>query len=370
MRPAGRAPRALVQALLAVLVLVLCSAAAVAVARVRKVFRKESRWAAAASSAAPCGWAPPALGCPQSERPPGAPPAVWVAGGFQTEVADFFLAAASAMVGAVLKKGPTPTFPGVAPAQVAVMGSAAHPLLACSFVSGGTRFVVFRGTSSLSDLYAIDMSLGPAGGAPAATLGGVFWALAGSLVGRPGARPAFPQTEALFGATRARVHAGFWGAYVGLVRPPLVALLARDPPEVVRVCVGGHSMGGSLSQLCAADLATAGEAPRRPVALYACASTRVGDAAFARLVGGAPGLRAFNVKNTEDPVPDSIPPVLPDFSSPADGAMLEYVTSGEVVSITAHAPTLELCHFTPTYRAGLAARAARVAQAAPPGPQN
>ena len=367
MRPAGGAPRALTQALLAVLALVLCAAAAVAVARARKIFRKESRWAAAASSPAPCGWTPPALGCAQYEQPPGAPPAVWVAGGFQTEVADFFLAASSAMVGAVREKGPAPAFPGVSPAQVAGMGGGAHPLLACSFVSGGTRFVAFRGTGSLADLSAIDMSLDLAGGAPAATLGGVLRALAGSLAGQSGARPALPQTEALFGATRARVHAGFWGAYVGLVRPRLVALLARDPPGVVRVCVGGHSMGGSLAQLCAADLATAGGAPRRPVALYACASTRVGDAAFAGLVGGTPGLRAFNVMNTEDPVPDSIPPVLPDFSSPADGAMLEYVTSGEVISITAHAPTLELCHFTPTYRAGLAARAAL---AAPPGPQN
>ena len=154
-----------------------------------------------------------------------------------------------------------------------------------------------------------------------------------------------------FGGAPARVHTGFWEAYLRYVRAPLFRLLEGDPPSVAKLCVGGHSMGASAAQLCAVDLAT--QPGGRDVYLHALASTRVGDPAFARLVRETPGLRAFDVKNTEDPVP-------PDFSSPDLGAMLFYETSGEAISITAPAPTLELCHLTPSYHAGLAARAARL----------
>ncbi len=87
---------------------------------------------------------------------------------------------------------------------------------------------------------------------------------------------------------------GFSGVYVGCAADILGALnTAGNPGNVI---VTGHSLGGSLATLCAADIrATTGA----NVTLYTFASPRSGDQAFAaRFNTECP--RTWRIANTED----------------------------------------------------------------------
>lgn len=72
-----------------------------------------------------------------------------------------------------------------------------------------------------------------------------------------------------------RVHAGFWGEYESL-RMAIARVLMDNPGKLVRIC--GHSLGGALALLAAAEAA----ALRRDVQLVTLGCPRVGDWAFTR----------------------------------------------------------------------------------------
>lgn len=73
------------------------------------------------------------------------------------------------------------------------------------------------------------------------------------------------------------VHAGFWGEYETL-RPYVMSLIRVNPGKVVRVC--GHSLGGALAVLVAAEAA----ALERRVELVTLGCPRVGNWAFTRFL--------------------------------------------------------------------------------------
>ena len=82
------------------------------------------------------------------------------------------------------------------------------------------------------------------------------------------------------------VHNGFWRAYAG-VRPKLLAAVARalDGEPLCRVLCCGHSLGGALAQVAAADLATHCLPQRRKqtrLSCYTFGSPRVGNHIWAR----------------------------------------------------------------------------------------
>ena len=91
----------------------------------------------------------------------------------------------------------------------------------------------------------------------------------------------------------------------------------------VRIIVTGHSLGGALAQLAAADLA--GWFPKQAVSVYTFASPRVGDADFCGHLVGATA-DCHNLVNRGDPVP-FVPPVGPNVLKKKDK---KYVTAETV----------------------------------------
>lgn len=78
-------------------------------------------------------------------------------------------------------------------------------------------------------------------------------------------------------ASGGRVHGGFWREYSSL-RVDIARLMLNHPGRIVRVA--GHSLGGAVATLIAADAAAAG----CRVELVTCGSPRVGDKGFRRFI--------------------------------------------------------------------------------------
>ncbi len=309
---------------------------AVTASRVKKL---AGRWGYAYFSKTSCEESPPVPFCNPPTRP-AVIPAV-SQGQYQSDVVFYILSAVGIMVDYVQQKIPKMDLPGN-PQNVHIFGTDEHPLLAVMFKSSNTAFVIFRGTGNLADLLDIDFARSQALGS--------FIGLAKGLLslGFPTVM-SFPQTDVTFGKVSTKVHIGFWEAYKS-IRDRLLAALKNEAPQLV--CVGGHSMGGSISQLCALDLASN---VGYSVVMYAVATTRVGNGAFADALKDAiPS--GFNFKNTEDAIPNGIGPVLPNFASDQDKDILDYTTSGHVISVTTHAPSLVLCHSLVAYELGIKAR--------------
>ncbi|EPY15777.1 triacylglycerol lipase [Strigomonas culicis] len=111
------------------------------------------------------------------------------------------------------------------------------------------------------------------------------------------------------------VHRGFYLTYESIMPLLLLdALVLRALYPTYRVLVTGHSLGGALATLCAADLlqlyAVLGRgAARRPdVQLYTFGAPRVGNDAFVRWLAGAlPAGGSYRVTHRSDAVPH-LPP--------------------------------------------------------------
>ncbi|KAH8073897.1 phospholipase [Aureococcus anophagefferens] len=100
---------------------------------------------------------------------------------------------------------------------------------------------------------------------------------------RVGAADVIPELETF---VHPCVHNGFWRAYAG-VRPRLLAAVAKalDGEPLCRVLCCGHSLGGALAQVAAADLATHCLPQRRKqtrLSCYTFGSPRVGNHIWAR----------------------------------------------------------------------------------------
>ena len=102
-----------------------------------------------------------------------------------------------------------------------------------------------------------------------------------------------------------KVESGFNELYLQLSRTILPAIAALKP---FKVYVCGHSLGGALATLCAADLHLSKEIDTI-VAMYSFASPRVGDSSFSKNFSGEI-FETFRIVNTEDIVPTLPTPVL------------------------------------------------------------
>jgi hypothetical protein len=92
------------------------------------------------------------------------------------------------------------------------------------------------------------------------------------------------------------VHRGFLDA-LDRVWPALAPAVADAGPELL---ITGHSLGGALATLAAAQMAAAGAAP---TALYTFGAPRVGDTAFGRVLDGVPVHRFVNGRDLVPLVP-------------------------------------------------------------------
>lgn len=94
-------------------------------------------------------------------------------------------------------------------------------------------------------------------------------------------------------------HGGFWQAWQEARADILAAAkIAADLHPEFKLVVTGHSLGGALATLCAAELRKMGY----PAALYTYGSPRVGNQALAHFVTNQPGGN-YRVTHTNDPIP-------------------------------------------------------------------
>ena len=148
-------------------------------------------------------------------------------------------------------------------------------------------YVAFRGTASVENIFS-DLSvalvempwLAPQGGR---------------------ARAGLPNTPPLRG------HAGFVELYLSirsLVLDATMRAAAEAPAQASApaVCVTGHSLGGALATLFAADVAANLPQLQRRVCVYSFGSPRVGNEAFARAFNAIVP-RSFRCRNKLDLVP-------------------------------------------------------------------
>ncbi|KAI9803523.1 MAG: hypothetical protein M1825_001866 [Sarcosagium campestre] len=102
-----------------------------------------------------------------------------------------------------------------------------------------------------------------------------------------------------------KVHGGWWNAWREIsktVRPAIKKAKAANPD--FKVVMTGHSLGGAIAAIAAADLRTNGT----EIALYTFGQPRIGNAATSSFISNQPGGN-FRVTHTVDPVP-RLPPVL------------------------------------------------------------
>lgn len=163
------------------------------------------------------------------------------------------------------------------------------------------------------------------------------------------------------------VEAGFSEIYGPCSETVLSALRTMHATAPLRkVYVTGHSLGGALATLCAADLAVSGVAP--DPAVYTFASPRVGDPAFATRFNQACH-EVWRVVNTEDivntvPLATPLAEILriPKYLEPAEHLFaflnhLNYEHVGTPVDFTQHNGNIIGNHQLLTYLGALNASA-------------
>jgi len=159
------------------------------------------------------------------------------------------------------------------------------------------------------------------------------------------------------------VEEGFWNLYQQCQENVRAAVKAAAGPQVI---VTGHSLGGALATLAAADLADSG----LTVKMYNFASPRAGSPAFAERFNQQVPV-AWRTVNTEDlvtTVPLSTPSLEPGKS--AHGLLgvligvapkLDFEHAGTPVSFTSFNGSITANHQMDTYLAALSAAKAAVA---------
>lgn len=170
---------------------------------------------------------------------------------------------------------------------------------ACYFVARSPLavYVAFRGTANVENVFS-DLSvalvempwLAPQGGRVSARL------------------PGTPVKWRDSCAAPVKGHAGFVELYLS-IRPLILDATMRAAAEAEEeqasapvVCVTGHSLGGALATLFAADVAANLPQLHRRMCVYSYGSPRVGDENFARLFDASVP-RSFRCRNKLDLVP-------------------------------------------------------------------
>lgn len=111
------------------------------------------------------------------------------------------------------------------------------------------------------------------------------------------------------------VHAGWLGTTCHVM--DIVSEVINEKStenDSIKVVFTGHSMGGCISTLLAAEMATL--YPNISCILYTFASPRVGNRAFVDYINNLENLRIHRVVNLSDTLPDLIAAVAPNFSDP------------------------------------------------------
>lgn len=111
-----------------------------------------------------------------------------------------------------------------------------------------------------------------------------------------------------------QAHSGFLGSWRGVRKIVLNDwnnLRANYP--TYKTVVTGHSLGGALANLCAAQMKKM--VPNAKVYLFTFGSPRVGNDEFAEYIETVLGWRNFRVTHLNDPVPQ-LPPQWPGFAHP------------------------------------------------------
>ncbi|KAM3284989.1 phospholipase A1-II 1 [Capsicum chacoense] len=114
------------------------------------------------------------------------------------------------------------------------------------------------------------------------------------------------------------VHKGFYSIYTSLneasdfnrttsardqVLEEVKRLLDQYKEEEVSITVTGHSLGSSLSTLCAIDIVVNQINKEFPVTAFVFACPRVGEKNFKKAYGKLKTLQILRISNTSDPVP-------------------------------------------------------------------
>ncbi len=115
----------------------------------------------------------------------------------------------------------------------------------------------------------------------------------------------FQASHETWGHPVGRVHKGFYEALRAVWGHPIAGRQILPDRLVGRgdrtVWIAGHSLGGALAELCAAQAAFVNQVPIQGV--YTFGQPRVGDDAFAQVVHAAFGTRIFRFINDRDIVP-------------------------------------------------------------------
>ena len=112
-------------------------------------------------------------------------------------------------------------------------------------------------------------------------------------------------------------------------------------PTDVRVIASGHSLGAALATLAAFQLKGRAE-------LYAFASPRVGNTAFAKAFSKNQKAPAWRILNTEDIVP-TLPPAVFDLPIPFGIGDLIYTHIGNPICFTENTGSIHDNHSVATY---------------------
>ncbi|KAI1103243.1 alpha/beta-hydrolase [Jackrogersella minutella] len=130
-------------------------------------------------------------------------------------------------------------------------------------------------------------------------------------------------------------HAGFLTAYSEIADELLAALKsAKAAQPSYKIVFTGHSLGGAVSTIAAANARNAGF----DVDLYTYGSPRVGNTAFVKFVSDQPGAE-YRVTHVDDPVP-RLPPIILDYRHTSP----EYWLATGTANTTAYvASSIEVC---------------------------
>ncbi|KAI9849410.1 MAG: hypothetical protein M1838_000153 [Thelocarpon superellum] len=104
------------------------------------------------------------------------------------------------------------------------------------------------------------------------------------------------------------VHAGFWTAWLEIrstVTQAIASAVAQNPDY--QVIITGHSLGGAIAAIAAAEFRAAGT----PATLYTYGQPRIGNIPLSDYITNQEGGN-FRVTHTDDPVP-RLPPILSDY---------------------------------------------------------
>jgi predicted lipase len=108
------------------------------------------------------------------------------------------------------------------------------------------------------------------------------------------------------------IHHGFLGTYNRLSSQiiGIVETLMRTNPDY-RICITGHSMGGSVAAIFAAQFHFMGY---QNTVCYLLGTPRTGNDAFADYIDNCENLNMYAIMNTEDIFPQAVPAVSPNMS--------------------------------------------------------